>query len=94
MYDPAGVPAATLTAPVVVFSVTPALLLDTNVRSTLDGVTGAPLSTSLLRTSATAMPPAAVVLPASSMASMAPALTGTLTVAVSQLVGALTSQIR
>ena len=88
-------PAATRTVPVTVSRVTRGSLLDTKLVVTFVDVTATPLSVSLTRTLATATPPAAeVTLPESSFATIAPALTGTVTVAFAQLVGALVSQMR
>ena len=73
----------------------PALPLDTSDTVTLAVVAGAPPSVSLTSTFDTAVPPvpAVVVAPASLVATITPALTGTVTLAWSQLVGALVSQI-
>ena len=74
----------------------PALPLDTSDMVTLAVVAGAPPSVSLTSTFDTAVPPvpAVVIAPASLVATITPALTGTVTVAFAQLVGALVSQMR
>ena len=74
----------------------PGLPLDTSVRMTLDVVAAAPPSVSLTSTFGTAVPPVpdVVVAPASLFATIAPALTGTVTVAFEQLPGAFVSQMR
>ena len=59
MYVPAGVPGATLTAPVAGFSVTFGFVVESWVRVTVASVAGAPLSVSFTRTFGTATPPEA-----------------------------------
>ncbi len=85
---PAGVPAATFTAPVAGFRVTFGLVVATWVSVTFASVAGWPLETSFCSTFGTAVPPAAPVatLPLSSIASML-AVTVTVALAVSQVAG-------
>ncbi len=91
----AAVPAATVTAPVAGFSVRPAVPL-TKEMTTFAVVAAAPFSVSFVSTVARARPPVAPLIeaPASFTASMTAARIGTVTVAVSQLPGFSTSQIR
>ena len=92
---PAGVPAATSTAPVAGFSVTFGCVVASCDSVTVASVAGAPLSVSLTSTSATAVPPVAplATVPVSSTASITAASTTSVAVAVSQFVGFSTSQI-
>mgnify|MGYP000013354010 CR=1 FL=1 len=78
MYVPAGVPGATLTAPVAGSSVTFGFVVVTCVRFTVASVAGTPLSVSLTRTFGTAVPPDApdATVPVSSTASIGAAVTG------------------
>ena len=94
MYVPAAVPAATLTAPVAGSRDTLTLDVETCDRITFAVIAAAPARVSLPSTLTTAVPPPAGTEPASSTASIAPALTVIETTAVSQLAGALASQIR
>ena len=93
---PAGVPAATFTAPVAGSRVTPGFVVLTWVSVTLASVAGAPFKVSLASTFGTAVPPVApdATVPVSLRASMTAAPTVTVTVAVSQFVGFSCSQIR
>ena len=91
---PAAVPAATLTAPVVVFNVTFGLVVLTCVMVTFEGTTATPFNKSLVSTLDTATPPVTpLAVPASATASITAAVTGTVTTAGSQFVGFRFSQI-
>ncbi len=94
-YVPAGVPGATLTAPVAGFSVTPGSVVASCVIVTVASVAGLPFNVSLTSTFGMPTPPTApfATVPVSSTASITAALTTIVAVAVSQFVGFNTSQI-
>ena len=91
---PAGVPAATFTAPVAGFSVTFGFVVADWVTTTFASVAGKPLSVSLTSTFGTAVPPAAplATVPVSATASIGAAPTVTVTWATSQFEGLRISQ--
>ena len=73
----------------------PGLVEETKVVVTCEGTTATPFKVSLTNTFVNAVPPVYpfVGAPASSLATIGAAVTGTVTVAVSQLLGFNTSQI-